>query len=80
MTTKNKTSLVEAMSKTKDQTVQDITNKKNDDKMKQIIINVSPEVHYQLKRLAVDHRSKIQTLAREAFNDLLVKYKLPPIM
>lgn len=80
MTFKNKTSLVDAMSRTKDKNLitSDI-NKELNSQIKKIIITVSPEAHYQFKRLAVEERSQIQTLAKEALNDLFLKYKLPPI-
>ena len=76
MAMRNKTSLAEAMSKTKD--LNKIGVEKNT-VAKKIIITVSPEAHYQFKKLSVEERSQIQTLAKEALNDLFVKYKLPPI-
>lgn len=79
---KNKTSLVEAMSKSKDKHPVNIDSTK-DPKInisKKIITSVSPEAHYQLKRLSVEQRSQIQTLVKEALNDLFTKYKLPPIV
>lgn len=78
---RNKTSLAEAMSKTKNKALSN--NKLDADKnseAKKIIITVSPEAHYQLKKLAVEERSQIQALAKEALNDLCIKYKLPPII
>ena len=75
---RNKTSLAEAMSKTKSKDLNKIGVEKNT-VAKKIIITVSPEAHYQFKKLSVEERSQIQTLAKEALNDLFVKYKLPPI-
>ena len=46
---------------------------------KKVIFRVPAEAHYQLKKLALEERSQIQTLAKEALNDLFIKYKLPPI-
>ena len=80
MAMRNKTSLAEAMSKTTTKVL--VNNKIGADKnseAKKIIITVSPEAHYQFKKLSVEERSQIQTLAKEALNDLFVKYKLPPI-
>ncbi len=75
---RNKTSLAEALSKTKSKDLNKIGVEKNT-VAKKIIITVSPEAHYQFKKLAVEKRSQIQTLAKEALNDLFIKYNLPPI-
>lgn len=79
---KNKTSLVEAMSKSKNKHNENIypAEASQMNISKKIITSVSPEAHYQLKRLSVEQRSQIQTLVKEALNDLFTKYKLPPIV
>jgi hypothetical protein len=79
---KNKTSLVEAMSKSKNKHNENIDPAKASqmNTSKKIITSVSPEAHYQLKRLSVEQRSQIQILVKEALNDLFIKYKLPPIV
>lgn len=79
--TKNKASLVDAMSKSKNK---HDTNTASIQALKvnipkKIITSVSPEAHYQLKRLSVEQHSQIQILVKEALNDLFTKYKLPPI-
>lgn len=79
MTLKNKTSLVDAMSKTHNKNSVD-KKKEPVNSVKKIITVVSPEAHYQLKKLSVEQRSQIQTLVKEALNDLFTKYKLPPIV
>ena len=76
---KNRKSLVDAMSneKTKNIITAPVTNKIAGEK--KIIFTVSAEAHYQLKKLALEERSQIQTLTKEALNDLFIKYKVPPI-
>jgi hypothetical protein len=79
---KNKKTLAEAMSQS---TKKDIIIKKekssySSDEVKKIIITLTPEAHYQLKKLALEERSNIQTLGKEALNDLFIKYKQSPIV
>tara|TARA_B110000211_G_scaffold228807_1_gene285619 strand:- start:416 stop:655 length:240 start_codon:yes stop_codon:yes gene_type:complete len=76
---KNRKSLVDAMSTTSDRNtkIANVINQTLDDK--KVIFRVSSEAHYQLKKLALEERSQIQTLAKEALNDLFLKYKIPPI-
>ena len=77
---KNRKSLVDAMSSTqKNKPIQSNKDTQASTEMKQIIVRVSEEAHYQLKKLALEERSQIQSLATEALNDLFKKYKVPPI-
>jgi|TARA_B110000908_G_C10083215_1_gene370552 hypothetical protein len=77
---KNRKSLVDAMSTKNSRSIiaTDPINKAEDNK--KVIFRVPAEAHYQLKKLALEERSQIQTLAQEALNDLFIKYKLPPIV
>lgn len=81
MTTRNRTSLAEAMSQaTKEElTISKDRNKHSSNELKKIIITLAPEDHYQLKKLALEEGSNIQKMGTEALNDLFIKYKQPPI-
>jgi hypothetical protein len=75
----NRKSLVDAMSTEHSNSMSTIATSNDSKGTKKVIFRVPPEAHYQLKKLAVEERSQIQTLAQEALNDLFIKYKLPPI-
>jgi hypothetical protein len=79
---RNKTSLAEAMSQAtkKDTTAKQDRSEDSHQEVKKIIITLTAEAHYQLKKLALEERSNIQKLGKEALNDLFVKYKQPPIV
>ena len=70
---RNKASLTQAMADTKnkktitDVNVDNVNNKK-------VIISVTPEMHYRLKKLALERGTNIKTLGNEALNDLFIKY------
>lgn len=76
---KNRKSLVDAMSNEKAKNMITVRVKNKIAGEKKIIFTVSVEAHYQLKKLALEERSQIQTLTKEALNDLFIKYKVPPI-
>lgn len=76
---KNRKSLVDAMSNEKTKSIVTVPSVNKIAGEKKIIFTVSPEAHYQLKKLALEERSQIQTLTKEALNDLFIKYKVPPI-
>ena len=73
MTMRNKASLTQAMAETKDKkTASDINITSVEEK--KIIISVTPEMHYRLKKLALEKGTNIKTLGNEALNDLFIKY------
>jgi hypothetical protein len=76
---KNRKSLVDAMSNEKTKSIATVISVNKIAGEKKIIFTVSEEAHYQLKKLALEERSQIQTLTKEALNDLFIKYKVPPI-
>jgi hypothetical protein len=79
MTTKNKRSLADAMSQAKIPLNNNITqnNKASEVEEKKVIVCVKPEVHYQLKKLALETGTNIKTLGNEALNDLFIKHNIP---
>lgn len=73
MTKRNKASLTQAMSETKDKKIiSDVSIAGIEEK--KVIICVTPEMHYRLKKLALEKGSNIKTLGNEALNDLFIKY------
>ena len=76
---KKRKRLVDAMSNEKTKSIVTVPSVNKIAGEKKIIFTVSAEAHYQLKKLALEERSQIQTLTKEALNDLFIKYKVPPI-
>ena len=65
---RNKASLTQAMAETKDKkTASDINITSVEEK--KVIISVTPEMHYRLKKLALEKGTNIKTLGNEALND-----------
>lgn len=70
---RNKASLTQAMAETKEKkTSSDINITSVEEK--KVIISVTPEMHYRLKKLALEKGTNIKTLGNEALNDLFIKY------
>ena len=73
MTMRNKASLTQAMAETKNKKTTTDVNVDNVEN-KKVIISVAPEMHYRLKKLALEKGTNIKTLGNEALNDLFIKY------
>lgn len=73
MTMRNKASLTQAMAETKNKKTTTDVNIDNVEN-KKVIISVTPEMHYRLKKLALEKGTNIKTLGNEALNDLFIKY------
>lgn len=73
MIMRNKASLTKAMVDTKvNKTISDVNIISVEDK--KVIIGVTPEMHYRLKKLALERGTNIKKLGNEALNDLFIKY------
>jgi len=70
---RNKASLTQAMAETKNKKTTTDVNIDNVEN-KKVIISVTPEMHYRLKKLALEKGTNIKTLGNEALNDLFIKY------
>ena len=70
---RNKASLTQAMADTKNKKTTTDVNIDNVEN-KKVIISVTPEMHYRLKKLALEKGTNIKTLGNEALNDLFIKY------
>ena len=73
MTMRNKASLTQAMAETKNKKTTTDVNIDNVEN-KKVIISVTPEMHYRLKKLALERGTNIKKLGNEALNDLFIKY------
>ena len=73
MIMRNKASLTQAMADTKNKKTTTDVNVDNAEN-KKVIISVTPEIHYRLKKLALERGTNIKTLGNEALNDLFIKY------
>lgn len=70
---RNKASLTQAMADTKNKKTSNDVNVANVEN-KKVIISVTTEMHYRLKKLALEKGTNIKTLGNEALNDLFIKY------
>jgi hypothetical protein len=73
MTIRSKVSLTETMTEIKEKKTNlgiNVANVEN----KKVIISVTPEMHYRLKKLALEKGTNIKTLGNEALSDLFIKY------
>ena len=70
---RNKASLTQAMAETKNKKTTTDVNIDNVEN-KKVIISVTPEMHYRLKKLALERGTNIKKLGNEALNDLFIKY------
>ena len=78
MNMKNKKSLADAMAEVKKPRNKSTLNINDVSPLeeKKVIICVTPEVHYQLKKLALETGTNIKTLGNEALNDLFIKHNI----